>query len=293
MTAIGYIGIGLMGRPMTLRLLAANHDVAVWNRTRDKLRPVLDAGATAAESAADVARAADIVFMCLTDTSAVEQVVFGADGVAASGSAPGKVLVDFSSIRPDATRAMAARLRDATGMGWVDAPVSGGVPGAEAGTLAIMAGGSEADIETVRPVVMTMCQRFTHMGDVGAGQVTKLCNQVIVSATIAVIAEAVSLAQNGGVDATRLTEALKGGFADSTPFQLFAPRMASGDFDPPLGTVYTMLKDADSARDLGLQTDTPMPVTSLVAEVYRQLVARGGADDDLATLMDLYRPRGD
>lgn len=292
MTAVGYIGIGLMGRPMTLRLLAAGHDVAVWNRTRDKLRPVTDEGATEAESCADLARAADIVFMCLTDTDAVERVVFGPDGVAAGG-APEKTLVDFSSIRPDATRAMAAKLRDATGMGWVDAPVSGGVPGAEAGTLAIMAGGAATDIESVRPVVMTMCQRFTHMGDVGAGQVTKLCNQVIVSATIAVIAEAVSLAQNAGVDAARLTEALKGSFADSTPFQLFAPRMASGDFDPPLGTVYTMLKDADSARDLGLQTDTPMPVTSLVAEVYRQLVARGGADDDLATLMDLYRPRGD
>lgn len=292
MTAVGYIGIGLMGRPMTLRLLAAGHDVTVWNRTRDKLRPVVDAGAMEADSCADVARASEIVFMCLTDTGAVEQVVFGPDGVAAGG-VPGKILVDFSSIRPDATRAMATRLRDATGMGWVDAPVSGGVPGAGAGMLAIMAGGAATDIDSVRPVVMDMCQRFTHMGGVGAGQVTKLCNQVIVSTTIAVIAEAVALAQNAGVDAARLTEALKGGFADSTPFQLFVPRMVSGDFDPPLGTVYTMLKDADSARDLGLRTDTPMPVTSLVAEVYRQLVARGGADDDLATLMDLYRPRRD
>ena len=292
MTAVGYIGIGLMGRPMTLRLLAHGHEATVWNRSPEKTQPVIDAGATLADSCADVARAADIVFMCLTDTAAVEHVVFGPKGVA-EGGAPGKILVDFSSIRPDATRDMAARLRDMSGMGWVDAPVSGGVPGAEAGTLAIMAGGTDADIAAVRPVVMAMCQRFTHMGDVGAGQVTKLCNQTIVSANIAVIAEAVSLATNAGVDASRLTEALKGGFADSVPFQLFAPRMVSGEFEPPLGTVYTMLKDADSARDLGLQTDTPMPVTSLVAEIYRQLVARGGAEDDLATLMDLYRPRGD
>ena len=292
MTAVGYIGIGLMGRPMTLRLLAAGHEVTVWNRTPEKLAPVLENGAAAAGSAADVARASDIVFMCLTDTGAVEHVVFGPDGVAAGG-APGKTLVDFSSIRPDATRDMASRLRDACGMGWVDAPVSGGVPGAEAGTLAIMAGGAADDVEAVRPVVMAMCQRFTHMGETGAGQVTKLCNQTISSATIAVIAEAVALAQNAGVDATRLTEALKGGFADSTPFQLFAPRMASGIHDPPLGTVYTMLKDVESARDLGTQTGTPMPVSSLVTEIYRQLVARGGGADDLATLMDLYRPRKD
>lgn len=289
-SSVGYLGIGLMGAPMTRRLLDADYAVSVWNRSREKLTGVVEAGAIASDSPAAVARDSQIVFMCLTETSAVEQVVFGPDGVS-SGAGPDKVLVDFSSIQPDATRAMAARLRDETGMGWVDAPVSGGVPGAEAGTLAIMAGGEAKDVEIVRPVVMAMCQRFTHMGDSGAGQVTKLCNQVIASCNIAVIAEAVALATKAGVDATRLTEALKGGFADSIPFQLFAPRMATGDHDPPLGAIYTLLKDADTARELARDLQTSVPMTSLAAELFRQIVAQGRSEEDPAALIDLYLPR--
>ncbi len=225
---IGYIGVGLMGRPMVDRLLDSGHAVTVWNRSRDKLDPVVAHGAVAAETPAQLAAESDFIFLCLMNAEAVEAVVFGPEGVAQT-SEP-NILVDFSTLHPETSRLFASRLKDANGMGWVDAPVSGGVPGAEAGTLAIMAGGEEEDIEAVRPVVMNLCARFTRMGGAGAGQSTKMCNQIISGCTMAVVAEAVSFALKSGVDATRLTEALSGGFADSIPFQLFAPRMAAQDY---------------------------------------------------------------
>ncbi len=180
---LGYIGIGLMGAPMARRLAQAGYGVTIWGRDPAKLAPILAAGATSAASAADVARGSDILFTCLSDTDAVEAVVFGAGGVA-QGAGPGKVLVDMSSIRPDAARELAARLRSETGMGWIDAPVSGGVAGSETGKLTVMAGGSEADFERVRPVVAHLAQRFTLMGPNGAGQATKLINQVLVGCAV-------------------------------------------------------------------------------------------------------------
>lgn len=282
---LGYIGIGLMGRPMTLRLLAAGYEVCVWNRSRDKLAPVVDKGAKAVDSPAAVARAADIVMMCVTDQKAAEAVLFGEGGIE-SGGAPGKLVVDFSSIAPDSARAFAERL-SAKGMGLVDAPVSGGVPGAEKGTLAIMAGGRAEDIERARPVVMHMAQRFTRMGDAGAGQATKLCNQVIVGSLLPVIAEAVRLAEAAGVDARMLPEALKGGFADSLPLQVFGARMAVRNFEPPLGANATMLKDLENAAAVARQFGVPLPMARTAAELYRLLEAQGKADKDPAVLVDL------
>ncbi|MFP6756592.1 MAG: NAD(P)-dependent oxidoreductase, partial [Alphaproteobacteria bacterium] len=168
---IGYIGIGLMGAPMAKRLVEAGYQVTIWGRTEAKLAPVLAAGAALADSAADVARAADIVFTCLSDTEAVEAVVFGEGGIAA-GAGAGKILVDMSSIRPEAAREMATRLRDATGMGWIDAPVSGGVVGSETGALTVMAGGGQEDFDRASPVVAHLAKRFTLMGPNGAGQAT-------------------------------------------------------------------------------------------------------------------------
>ncbi len=284
---LGYIGIGLMGRPMTLRLLAAGHSVAVWNRSRDKLAPVVEKGATAMDCPAAVARAADIIMMCVTDQRAAEAVLFGEDGIESAGSA-GKLVVDFSSIAPDSARAFAERLA-AKGMGLVDAPVSGGVPGAEKGTLAIMAGGRAEDIERVRPIVMLMAQRFTRMGDSGAGQATKLCNQVIVGSLLPVIAEAVRLAEAAGVDASKLPEALKGGFADSLPLQIFGARMAARNFDPPLGANATMLKDLENAATVARQSGVPLPMARTAAELYRLLEAQGKAEKDPAVLVELLQ----
>jgi 3-hydroxyisobutyrate dehydrogenase len=283
---IGYIGVGLMGKPMVDRLLDAGYPVTVWNRSREKLDPVVERGAVAAETPAALAAASDYVFMCLMDTAAVEAVVFGSDGVAhAKGPT---VLVDFSTLPPETSRAFAARLKDANGMGWVDAPVSGGVPGAEKGTLAIMAGGDENDIETVRPVVMNLCARFTRMGGAGAGQSTKMCNQIISGCTMAVVAEAVGFALRSGVDASRLTEALSGGFADSIPFQLFAPRMAAQDFSNPLGATRTMIKDLDAVEDIAGAVAARVPMTESALSIMRYVAERGDADNDISTIIKYF-----
>jgi len=283
---LGFIGLGLMGRPMTQRLLAAGYTVTVWNRSREKLAPLLEKGARAADSPAAVARAADIVLMCVTDQQAAESVLFGHEGIAAGG-APDKLVVDFSSIAPASARAFAERLERECAMGLVDAPVSGGTVGAEQGTLAIMAGGKPEHIERARPVLAHLAQRFTRMGDAGAGQVTKLCNQVIVGCLFPVIAEAVRLAEAAGVDARMLPAALKGGFADSLPLQVFGARMAARQFEPPLGAVSIMLKDLENAAAVAKDKGVPLPMARTAAELYRLLDAQGRGAQEPTVLVEL------
>ncbi|MEH2473804.1 3-hydroxyisobutyrate dehydrogenase [Nitrobacteraceae bacterium AZCC 2161] len=286
----GYLGLGLMGVPMTRRLLDAGYDVTVWNRSPGKATALVEAGAKAATAPHEVAAAASIIFMCLTDASAVEKVVFGAGGLA-SVPGDGKLVVDFSSIHPDAARSIATRLKAANGMAWIDAPVSGGTKGAEEGTLAIMAGGNAADVERVRPHILAMARGFTHMGPTGAGQTTKLCNQVIVGCAMAVLAEATRFAVNAGIDAKRLPEALAGGFADSIPLQLFVPRMAQGIHSPPLGHIATMLKDLDTVIDVAQDTASPVPMAALAAQLFRMAAATRGADADALEIYKLSAPR--
>jgi 3-hydroxyisobutyrate dehydrogenase len=287
---LGYLGLGLMGLPMTRRLLDAGHDVTVWNRSPGKVAALVEAGARAATTPAQVAAHASIIFMCLTDAAAVEQVVFGENGLAGVPGA-GRLVVDFSSIHPDAARRIATRLKAANGMAWIDAPVSGGTKGAVEGTLAIMAGGDSADIERVRPYILTMARGFTHMGPTGAGQTTKLCNQVIVGCAMAVLAEATRLAVNAGIDAVRLPEALAGGFADSIPLQLFVPRMVQGIHSPPLGHIATMLKDLDTVVDVAHDTQTPVPMAALAAQLFRMAAANRGADADALEIYKLSAPQ--
>ncbi|MGL9620916.1 NAD(P)-dependent oxidoreductase [Bradyrhizobium sp. U531] len=282
---LGYIGLGLMGAPMTRRLLAGGYQVSVWNRSEGKLAPLVAAGAKRAVSPRDAIANSNIVFMCVTDAAAVEEVIFGPEGLAAAPGA-GKLVVDFSSIHPDAARELAKRLKEANGAGWIDAPVSGGTKGAEEGTLAIMAGGEAADIERVRPYVLAMARRFTHMGPIGAGQTTKLCNQVIVGCAMAVLAEATRLAVNAGIDAGRLPEALAGGFADSIPLQLFVPRMVQGIHSPPLGHIATMLKDLDTVADVAQANSTPVPMASLAGQLFRLAKAARGAEADA---LEIYK----
>jgi 3-hydroxyisobutyrate dehydrogenase len=288
---LGFIGLGLMGRPMSLRLLAAGYGLTVWNRSRGKLTPALEKGARPAASPAELARAADIVMLCVTDQRAAEEVLFGKNGVA-EGGAPGKLVVDFSSIAPASARAFAARLEQ-IGMGLVDAPVSGGTAGAEKGTLAIMAGGRPEHVERARPVLMHLAQRLTRIGGPGAGQVCKLCNQVIVGSLLPVIAEALRLAEAAGVDARTLPEALKGGFADSAPLQIFGARMAARSFEPPLTASSILLKDLENAAALANELRLPLPIASVAAERYRMLAAQGKGEADPAALIDLLRLRVD
>jgi 3-hydroxyisobutyrate dehydrogenase len=282
---LGYLGLGMMGLPMTRRLAEAGYDVTVWNRSSGKAIALVEAGAKLASEPRKVAANASIIFMCLTDAAAVEDVVFGPDGLATADGA-GKLVVDFSSIHPDAARSIAVRLKLANGMSWVDAPVSGGTMGAEQGTLAVMAGGDAADIERARPYVLAMARRLTHMGPTGAGQTSKLCNQVIVGCAMAVLAEATRLAVNAGIDAGRLPEALAGGFADSIPLQLFVPRMVQGIHSPPLGHIATMLKDLDTVIDVARDTSSPVPMSALAAQLFRLAKSARGADADA---LEIYK----
>jgi 3-hydroxyisobutyrate dehydrogenase len=289
---LGYVGLGLMGLPMAGRLLNAGHDVTVWNRSAKKAAALVKAGARLAGCPRDVATAASIIFTCVTDAHAVEEVVFGSEGLAAAPGL-GKLVVDFSSIHPDAARAIAARLKAANGMGWIDAPVSGGTKGAEEGTLAVMAGGDAADIERVRPYVLSMARRLTRMGPTGAGQTTKLCNQIIAGCAMAVLAEATRLAVNAGIDAGRLPEALAGGFADSIPLQLFVPRMVQGIHSPPLGHIATILKDLDTVVEVARDTSSPVPMTALAAQLFRIAKSQRGAEADALEIYKLSASQPD
>jgi 3-hydroxyisobutyrate dehydrogenase len=282
---LGYLGLGMMGFPMSRRRLDAGYEVSVWNRSAAKAKALVEPGATLAANPREVATSASIIFMCVTDAAAVEDVVFGPHGFAAVPGT-GKLVVDFSSIHPDKARTIAARLKAANGMNWVDAPVSGGTKGAEEGTLAVMAGGDAADIERIRPYVLAMARRLTHMGPTGAGQMTKLCNQVIVGCAMTVLAEATRLAVNAGIDAGKLPEALAGGFADSIPLQLFVPRMVQGIHSPPLGHVATMLKDLDTVAEVAHDTSTPIPMASLAAQLFRLAKAARGSDVDA---LEIYK----
>ncbi|MFM0232777.1 NAD(P)-dependent oxidoreductase [Paraburkholderia sediminicola] len=316
---IGFCGPGLMGAPMIRHLLRAGHTVHVWNRTRAKAEALLADGAKVVDTPRDLASRCEVVLLCVADAAAVEETVFGAEGLL-SGNTAGRVrwIVDHSSIPPAATRTFAQRAAavaavagagaiavmgeggrerkpegtGATNVGWIDAPVSGGVAGATAGTLAIMAGGAAADVEVVTPLLGAYSARVTHMGEVGAGQTTKLCNQTIVTATLAAIAEAVSLAQRSGIDAAKLTQGLAGGWADSVLLQIFVPRMTQSGL-APIGAFRTFQKDIDTVAATAYETGTPMPVSSTVQQLLRLGAAMGLGEADLSAFIDvLQTPRG-
>ncbi|KWB54228.1 NAD(P)-dependent oxidoreductase [Burkholderia ubonensis] len=287
---VGFCGPGLMGAPMIRQLLAAGHRVGVWNRTRAKSEALAADGARVVDTPRALAEQVETVLMCVLDARAVGDVVFGPDGLLSGDAAARRVrrIVDHSSIPPGVTRDYAKRAAD-LGVGWVDAPVSGGVPGAQAGTLAVMAGGRAEDLDAVRPLIDAYAARITHMGDAGAGQTAKLCNQAIVTATVTAIAEAVGLAQASGIDAARLAQALAGGWADSVLLQTFVPRMTSSGHSP-IGALGTFQKDVDTIADAARDTGAVMPVSATVQQVLRLGAAMGLADADFAAFIDIVRP---
>lgn len=286
--SLGFAGIGLMGLPMCRRLLAAGYPLTVWNRNPEKCAPLVAAGVRQVATPAQLCADADLMLMCLANTEVVREVVFGPEGIA-QGARAGQLLLDLSSLEPTATREMAAELAASRGVAWVDAPVSGGTPGAEAGSLAIMVGGEATDVERVRPVLLTLGQRVTHMGAVGAGQVTKACNQMIVACNALVIAEVVALAERSGVDARLIAEALAGGFADSKPLQILAPQMAESRFEPVKWHVRTLLKDLDGAVKFSREQGSATPISGLAAQLMRLHGGQGYLEKDPATLVRLYR----
>lgn len=284
---IGCAGAGILGSAIARRLVACGFEVGVWNRDRAKMTPLLELGAAPADSPADLARECDVVLTCVTDGNAVEAIVFGTDGVSAGG-ASGKLLIDMSTSDAGETRDMAARLADACGMRWLDAPISGGAPAALEGRMAVMVGGAEADFERARPIWDALAGRCTLMGPSGAGQTTKMVNQVLVSCTFAVLSEACALAERAGVDASRIPHALEGGRADSRLLQEFMPKMASSEFSVQ-GSIAIMAKDLRMIRALADSLGVSLPVAAAVTERYRKMIEDGLGEHDCSELVRLYR----
>ena len=281
---LGFIGIGLMGQPMTLRLLQAGYTVRVWNRSPEKLRLVQAAGAEVADNIQTLVQQSDVILLCLSDTAAVEQIVHQEIAPAASA---GKLIIDLSSIDPDVTRQLGEELEQ-HGMSWVDAPVSGGTAGAEQGTLAIMAGGDHEAIALAEQVLKPLYGRFTHMGPLGSGQMNKICNQMIVGCNLLVLAEMMALAKAAGVDAEKIPQALSGGFADSKPLQITGAEMAAERYEPVKWKVKTLLKDLNMAKTQAAAKAQAVPMSALAAQLMETHGAQGYLDQDPATLIKLY-----
>jgi 2-hydroxy-3-oxopropionate reductase len=285
-TTIGVIGAGIMGSAIATRLLGSGHRVTVFDLDTAKLERMVALGARAATSPAHAASGSEVVITSLNSARIVGAAVFGPDGVA-SAATPSKLLIDMSSIDPPSTRSFAAQLREASGMGWVDAPLSGGAARALEGKLTVMAGGSEADVARARGVLDCLCANFTHMGGNGAGQTTKLVNQLLCAIGFQAVAEAVRLAEAGGVDAARLSVALSGGRADSRILQEFGPKMAARD-ETPTGRIDNMLKDLEGVQALASQHRLPLPLTSVVSELHRTFVAAGLGTEHTAAIMKQF-----
>lgn len=281
---LGFIGLGAMGAPMAQHLLRRGYTVNVWARSPEKIADLIAAGATSQAKPCDVAAWSDVVLLCLFDAASVEGIVFGPDGIA-TGANDRKLLIDHTTTHPARTREMAARLKAETGMGWVDAPVSGGVKGALAGTLIVMAGGAPADIARAHGIANAYARRLTHIGPVGAGQASKVCNQIVIGATVAVWAEALNFAHRFGVNAGDLPDCLAGGWADSAVARDHAKRMAH--LAPDTVGAGLMQKDMDAALDIAHSVGCDMPVTALVAELYRRVHAETG-EGGQAGLIRLY-----
>lgn len=283
---IGFAGIGLMGLPMCQRLLKAGHAIHIWNRSPQKSLSLQAQGAKLVDSPTDLALQSDVIFLCLFDDNAVESVVFGEQGLVTLPTQKTKIIVDHSSISPQKTKMFASRLPES--WQWIDAPVSGGTAGAEKGTLAIMAGGKTDPIEQVTPIMQAYAAQITHMGQVGAGQVTKLCNQTIVTATIGSIAEAIRLAHDADVDASRLIDALAGGWADSILLQIFVERMHHLP-SQATATVQTMLKDLNMVANLAQEQGTAMPISHATQQLYQLAARHGLADQDVSHLIQILQ----
>ena len=283
-TTIGFIGLGTMGTPMARRLLNAGYAVTVWARRHTTIAPLSAAGASAGDSPADVAAKSDIVMTVVTDTRAVEEVILGERGIA-QGARPGSLVVDHSTIAPDGARRLASALQ-ARGVDMLDAPVSGGSAAAEAGTLAIMIGGPKPAVDRVTPVLSSYAKSIVHIGDSGAGQVAKACNQICTIVNQLGAAEAMLLAERAGVDPRAVKEALMGGFAASRMLDLQAPKMIARDFD---GKVESRLhhKDIHIVLDLARAFGITLPASVAAADVLDRLQERGGARQDSAAVFSV------
>src|ERR1051325_7497223 len=285
---IGFVGLGLMGEGFTRRLIEKGHAVAGFDIDEEKTRAAAAWGVKPAASAAEIAQACDIILISVINTAAVEDVALGARGVA-SVDVAGKVIVDHSTTELDATKRIAGTIA-AKGADFVDAPVSGGPGAAKTGTLAIMAGGNDAAIEKIEPLMRDL-GTMTHMGGVGTGQATKLVNQTLVLTNYCVLAEALRLAQAYGVDARKIPQALAPGHAGSNLLNALFPRMIAEDF-APLGFARQVLKDLEMLQGAAREKHLAMPMASQALTLYRMLVAAGHSERDASAVVTLFPKAG-
>jgi 2-hydroxy-3-oxopropionate reductase len=279
---IGFIGLGLMGRPMSLNLHRAGAELVIYNRSRGVVDELVGVGIEAAASPKDVAERAPIIVLMVSDTPAVERVLFGDDGVA-HGLQTGAIVIDMGTTAVTATRNFAQQIK-AKGAHYVDAPVSGGQVGAEAATLAIMVGASENAFARAKPIFKALAKNITHVGEGGAGQVAKAANQIIVGLTIGAVAEALALAKRAGVDPGKVRQALAGGFAASRILEVHGLRMVDQTFDPG-GKATTQRKDLAQALELAQQLGMELPATALNRDLYDKLIEMGGGELDHSALI--------
>ena len=290
MSKIGFIGLGIMGRPMCLNLLKNGFDVTVYNRTKSKTQQVVEAGAVAAESPARVAANTDIIITIVSDSPDVEQVILGENGVIHDVK-PGNVVIDMSTISPAVTRKIAAALKEKN-VDMLDAPVSGGDTGAKAGTLAIMVGGDKKIVEQCMSVFKAMGKTITHVGTNGMGQTVKLCNQILVSVTNMAVCEAVMFAKKAGVDPKTMIEATKNGAAGSWQLANLGPKMADRDFAPGF-MIDLQQKDLRLALEAARESQTPLPALSLVHQLFTGCQAHNeGAEGTQSLYKSLERLAG-
>ena len=281
---IGFIGLGLMGKPMARNLKRAGAQVSVYNRSRQKVDEMTKEGFTPLASPAEAAKSSVVICM-VSDTVAVEEILFGKNGIIKAAQAD-LLVIDMGTTEVGATRKFAIRLIEA-GINFVDAPVSGGEVGAIEGTLSIMVGASESDIQRVKPILDVLGKQIVHVGDVGSGQIAKAANQIIVGLTIGAVAEAFALARGGGADLDKVWQALSGGFADSRILQLHGRRMIEQNFVPG-GTARTQHKDLSQALTFADSNATNLPSTELCRDLYEKLIRQGNGQMDHSALFRLY-----
>ncbi|MTI18577.1 NAD(P)-dependent oxidoreductase [Rhodobacteraceae bacterium RKSG542] len=270
---VSVLGAGIMGNAIATRLLEVGHSVTVFDIDEEKVNALVQKGAEAALSIAEATERSEFVILSLNHANIVKAVVFGENGVVSAGTED-KLLIDMSSIDPVETKTFAENLQEACGMRWLDCPLSGGAPGALNGRLTVMAGGSEVDFERSKAVMDDLCANFTLMGPNGAGQTTKLVNQLFCAVIFQSLAEAVKVAEAGGVDPRVIPKALAGGRADSALLQEFMVKFAERDYTPT-GRIDNMLKDLDALQSFAMRTKTPLPMTGQVVEILRMLCANG------------------
>lgn len=283
---IALIGAGAMGGAIGARLATTGTKLVVFDLDPDKVSALVAMGATAAPSAAEAVRNAQAAILSLNAAHIVRAAVFGSEGVA-NGARPSTLVIDMSSIDPESTKQLAADAAE-QGLRWVDSPLSGGIPKAATGELTLMQGGAFDDVAEAQGILAKVASNQTRMGEVGAGQTTKLINQVLCGLGFLAVAEATALAEAAGVDATMIPKALRGGRADSAILQEYMPRFASRDYRRT-GRIDNMVKDLDGAADLARKTQTSMPLTALCAEIHRMLTAAGLGGEDQAALMEFFK----